>query len=185
MLRYKKNDDGETLVEVYDANDVKYKRPVVFSGWQEFEGIAFCQNYNCLYVSQTGKPNCINRVDLADSSVSQWALDHHPRQLLVTPSHHLLVVLCEKLREYSNNGVMTREITFNASIDCPQHCLELPSGLIIVCHGLDEEHRVCVIDTSGRIIRSYGGLDDLDFPSCLEVDGSGCVLRVITTELWF
>ena len=74
-----------------------------------------------------------------------------------------------------------REITLDVSIDNPQHSIELSSGQFVVSHDGRTQHRVCIVDTSGRIIQSYGAppgssAGQLNGPDCLAVDKRGYVL---------
>ena len=65
-------------------------------------------------------------------------------------------------------------------MDSAQHAIELPSGQFVVCHWGDAQHRVCVVDTDGCIVHSYGGppgssAGQLNGPYRLAVDTRGCV----------
>ena len=75
-----------------------------------------------------------------------------------------------------------REINLDVSIGDPRHAIELSSGQFVVCHWDDIQHRVCKVDTSGRIVQSYGrrpgssARQPLSNPYCLAVDKRGYVL---------
>jgi sugar lactone lactonase YvrE len=144
--------------------------------------LAACPHNNCLYVSDAELKH-IHRVDLSSSSVSKWSVDDSPFGLSVTRNHHLLVTLprSKRIREYTTHGDVMREINLDVSIDRPRHSIELSSGQFVVCHVGATQHRVCTVDTSGRIVQSYGGLrglsaGQLNSPFCLAVDKRGYVL---------
>ena len=110
-------------------------------------------------------------------------MDDSPEGLSVTRNHHLLVTLesSKRIREYTTHGDVTREINLDVSIDYPRHSIELSSGQFVVCHADSTQHRVCTVDTSGRIVQSYGGrkgssAGQPNGPSCLAVDKRGYVL---------
>ena len=110
-------------------------------------------------------------------------MDDSPWGLSVTRNHHLLVTLksSKRIREYTTHGDVTREINLDVSIDVPWHSIELSSGQFVVCHAGAKQHRVCTVDTSGRIVQSYGGpkgssAGRLNAPCCLAVDKRGYVL---------
>jgi len=78
-----------------------------------------------------------------------------------------------------------REISLDSSIDHPRHSVQLSSDRFVVSHGGHNDHgplrRVCLVDTSGRIIHCYGGargsgVGQLYYPIHLVVDGHGNVL---------
>jgi len=78
-----------------------------------------------------------------------------------------------------------RTIRLDVSIDCPCHSIELSTGQFVVCHGCigDSLHRVCIVDTQGHIVRSYGrergsAVGQLNYPCCLAVDTSDHVFVV-------
>jgi hypothetical protein len=120
---------------------------------------------------------CIHRIYVANCSITQWQVNDIPWGLSVTRSHHLLVTLPLKksIQEYNSHGNLKREIPLNDSIDNPQHSIELSSGLFVVCYRGATLHGVCIVDTSGCIIQSYGGppgssAGQLDEPYYLAVD---------------
>ena len=74
-------------------------------------------------------------------------------------------------------------ISLDGSIEYPQHCIELSSDHFVVSHGTHDSflQRVCKVDSSGRIIQSYGNAEESDFgilrnPRHLVVDRYGNVL---------
>ena len=40
------------------------------------------------------------------------------------------------------------------------HCVQLSTGNLVVCH-LGDKHQVCIVDTSGHTIQTYGGTKKL------------------------
>ena len=74
-------------------------------------------------------------------------------------------------------------ISLDGSIEYPQHCIELSSDHFVVSHGTHDSflQRVCKVDSSGRIIQSYGRFEGSDVeilsnPRHLIVDKYGNVL---------
>jgi len=70
---------------------------------------------------------------------------------------------------------LIREINLDSSIDGPMHCFELSTGDFVVSHYGRGEHRVCVVNTCGHIMQSYGrsyglGVGQLRYPSQLCID---------------
>ena len=172
---------ASSSVDVYRASDFVESRQISVPGMTHPWSLAACPHNNCLYVSDAVK--LIHRVDLSSSSVSKWSVDDSPWGLSVTRNHHLLVTLpsSKRIREYTTHGDVTREINLDVSIDSPRHSIELSSGQFVVCHAGATQHRVCTVDTSGRIVQSYGGppgssAGQLNGPNCLAVDKRGYVL---------
>ena len=175
VLHYK-----SSSVDVYRASDFVESRQISVPGMKDPWSLAACPHNNCLYISDREH---IYRVDLSSSSVSKWSVGESPCGLSVTRNHHLLVTLprTNRIREYTTHGDVRREINLDVSIDYPEHSIELSSGQFVVCHWGDTQHRVCTVDTSGRIVQSYGGppgssAGQLNGPRCLAVDKRGYVL---------
>ncbi len=169
-------------VHVYRASDFVESRQISVPDMKYPVSLAACPHNNCLYVSDY-QLKLIHRVDLSSSSVSKWSVGDTPWGLSVTRNHHLLVTLpsSKRIREYTTHGDVMREINLDVSIDSPLHSIELSSGQFVVCHTGAIEHRVCTVDTSGRIVQSYGGpkgssAGQIDKPYCLAVDKRGYVL---------
>ena len=143
-------------VAVYDVNTYSETRHVTVPGMRQAYGLAACKQNNCLYISDEGS-NCIHRVDLSNSSCSKWSLNAAPRGVSLTRAFNLLVTLPQSIEEYTTSGSLIRSIKLDVSIDDSRHAIELFSGQFVVCHQGSTQHRVCVVDTAGRIVHSYGG----------------------------
>ena len=144
--------------------------------------LAACPFNNSLYISDNELKH-IHRVKLSSSSVSKWSVGDSPWGLSLTRNHHLLVTLmsCKRILEYTTRGDVMSEINLDVSIVSPRRSIELSSGQFVVSHWGDTQHRVCTVDTSGRIVQSYGGprgssAGQLNVPYCLVVDKRGYVL---------
>ena len=149
---------ASSSVDVYRASDFVESRQISVPGMNEpFESSPLVPHNNCLYIGDELK--LIHRVDLSSSSVSKWSVDEQLWGLSVTRNHHLLVTLprSKRIREYTTHGDVTREINLDFSIESPRHSIELSSGQFVVCHSGASQQRVCTVNTSGRIIQSYGG----------------------------
>ena len=107
-------------------------------------------------------------------------LSHISLCLTLYPSHISLSPRSKRLREYTTQGACVHEIKLDLSLTDPQHALKLSPGLYILSHSGSTQNRVCLVDASGQVLRSYGGLrgsapGQLNGPSCLAVDKLGCV----------
>ena len=147
---------GSERVAVYDLNTYSVARHVTVSGMKWPWSLAACKQNNCLYISD-GRLECIHRVDLSNDTCSKWSVKAEPHGVSLTRAFTLLVTLRQSIEEYTTNGGLIRSITLDVSIDNPRHAIELSSGQFVVCHEGSAQHRVCVVDTTGRIVHSYGG----------------------------
>ena len=72
-----------------------------------------------------------------------------------------MLVTCNvrKVKEFTTDGKLRREISLDPSIVHPWHTVELTTGQLVVCHskGRDTLHKVCIVDYKGRVLKSYGG----------------------------
>jgi len=81
----------------------------------------------------------------------------------------------ERIQEYTTDGSLIKEISLDSSIVSPCHCAQLSTGNFVVIHWGGQQHRVCIVDTSGLIIQSYGGspgsgVGQLNYPYHIAVD---------------
>ena len=175
--------EESSSVDVYRASDFVEFPQISVPDMKEPWSLAACPHHKCLYIGDELK--LIHRVDLSNSSVSRWSVDDSPWGLSITRNHHLLVTLpsSKRMREYTTHGDVRREINLDVSIDDPWHFIELSRGQFVVCYVGATQDRVCTVDTSGRIVQSYGGppgssAGQLYLPVCLAVDKRGYVLVV-------
>jgi len=66
----------------------------------------------------------------------------------------------KRVQEYTTDGSLIRDIRLDDNIAHPLHCIQLSMDRFVVCHdgwSKDELCRLCIIDTSGHIVQSYGG----------------------------
>jgi hypothetical protein len=64
-----------------------------------------------------------------------------------------------KIKEFTTDGKLIREITLQSDIVHPWHTVELTTDQFVVCHGdgNDPLHRVCIVNSAGCLMHSYGG----------------------------
>ena len=168
-------------VAVYSINDYQLLRHLTVPGLErnDLNDMTSCVQRKCLYLSDSHN---IHRYNLrsSDGPIIQWRVPSPPAGLSVTPSCNLLVVCYEprKLVELSaDSGQCVREITLQADMKCPLHCVQLTTGQYVVCHGFRDTdlHRVCLVGDDGKLRRTYGSqrasvVGQLNQPSHLAVD---------------
>ena len=172
VLQYES--DGQ--VRAYDGQTFTLTRHISIPDVKNAHSVAGCSYNSCLYVGDTGH-KCVHRIDIETGSVKKFTTGDPPRGISLTKSHNLLVTteLSNKIKEYTTEGSLIREISIDASMDRPQHAKELPNGQFVVSHLGSAQHRVCVVDTSGCVVKSYGGSQgsrkgQLKDPRRVEVD---------------
>jgi len=167
-------------VAVYSINDYQLLSHLHLPGLKpdyNYNDMTSCVPHKCLCVSDRND-KCIHRYDLARNITSKWTVDARPCGLSVTPGGNLLVTCWwpNKLLELSaDNGQCVREIALQSDIKCQCHGVQLTTGQYVVCHGLMDLHRVCIVDDDGRVTRSYGGqrgsdVGQLNCPCHMAVD---------------
>jgi len=98
---------------------------------------------------------------------------------------HSVLVTCDavrKIKEFTADGKLLRQILLADDFVSPLHTIQLSSGEFIVSHGdrNDPLHRVCLIGSDGRVVKSYGGpkgsgTQQMNVPAHLAVDRNGFV----------
>ena len=163
-------------IHVYDENTFAHLRKIPVEGLNIPWDIA--AHANVLYVSEF-KHELIHRIQLSDGNVSNWSVESQGLRISVTKKGNVLVscYLLNKIIEYTSMGTLVREIfvnAFDSTIVGLQHSIQMDDDRFIICHTEMNHQRVCIIDSAGRPLRSYGGptgpgLGQLDGPFCLAI----------------
>ena len=129
---------------------------------------------NCMYISDYVEREIFD-VTLAHH-VTSWKLDCEPRGLSMLNNGNLLVTCRDPsaLVELSfNDGTIAGEISLDETITKPWHAVQMSTGNFAVCHGNGtKKHGVCIVDRSGRVIRSFGSIQGshMKIPCHLAID---------------
>ena len=170
-----------TNIDVYDTDKLNYKRKIPVNDLiKAYDMVA---HGDVIYVSETDD-KLIHRIHLPDGSCSKWSVNSKWLTMSTTKKGTILVScydLCT-IVEYSSLGKVVREIKTNDElITCLRHAIQLDDDWFMICHTSTKTHRVCLIDSRGKPIKSYGGkpgsgIGQLDFPCYLVMDGTGSIL---------
>jgi len=173
-------------IEVYDKDSYKLQRCITVPGLIAGSDVIACAHNRCAYISDMADTNkCIHRVGLPHGTdITNWPVNDIPRRLSVTDTHSVLVTCREvrKIKEFSTDGKLLRQIQLSQHVVSPLHTIQLSSGEFVVCHGDrgDPVHRVCLVGSDGRVVKSYGGpagssTQQMSVPIHLAVERNGFV----------
>jgi len=173
-------------IEVYDKDSYKLQRSITVPELIVGNHMIACVHNRCAYISDIADTNkCIHRVGLPHGvDVTNWPVNDIPLCLSVTDTHSVLVTCREvrKIKELTTDGKLLRQIQLSEDVVSPWHTIQLSSGEFVVCHGDvdDPLHRVCLIGSDGRVVKSYGGpvgsgTQQMNVPAHLAVDRNGFV----------
>jgi len=177
-----RNKESEQIA-VYDADRYRLQRKITVRHLNAGNDMAACPYYRCLYISGNDD-QWLHKVAAVDDCVTNWRVNDVPKFISVTDTHSVLVTCGEarKIKEFSTDGKLLRQIQLPEDIVSPLHTIQLSSGEFIVCHGdlPDPVHRVCLIDSNGHVVKSYGGpkgsgTQQMTSPAHLAVDRNGFV----------
>jgi len=187
MLKETKSISGVTLlnnelyvlrddsnIQVYSTGDFTALRYLFIPGMVpvKIDHITSCEQKQCIYLATSNNDNnSIHRLEL-DLGLSEWAVRYRTQALSVTRSANVLATCrddteesCKLVELSSDDGSCLSEITLEADIEYPWHCIQLDSGMYLVCHGMYSVNSgVSHVDTDGRITRSNKGDGGLDWP---------------------
>jgi len=165
-------------VEVYDVITYRLLRRLTVPNCRGLVDMTSCKHYLCVYISDY-IVECIHRLD-SQGAATQWPVNDKPEGISVNKAHHVLVVcqLVRKIKEFSTDGQLFRELTLPDDVIHPWHAIQLTSGQFVVCHGDigDAVNRVCTISADGQeTVRAHGGqpgsnTGQYDGPGHLAVD---------------
>lgn len=159
FIRY--NDTQTKDIVVYDTDTYSLQRYLQITRLGLFNDMTSCERYQCIYITDNLN-NVVHRVNqLEGSQVAQWSVRDVPRGISVNSACNVLVAFCDvgKIKEYTTNGQLVREIRLPSDVVHPWHAVELVPDQFVVCHGRvnDPLHRVCIVNSTGVVERSYGG----------------------------
>ena len=134
----------------------------------------------------------ILRIDPIGDLIKKWSIGHHfGHGISVTDESNVLLALKykNKLNEYSPDGQLIREVyVSHIFMSYPRDAVRLINGHFVVIsgtfgHDMSEPHRVCIVDSSGKPKKSFGGkggsaIGEMKSPVCLAVDRNGFVMVV-------
>jgi len=170
-------------IAAYYADSYRLQKKFSVPGLRGAYGIVACPLYQCLYASGYCD-SCVHRVALINDTVTSWPVYDTYRSLSVTDTHSVLVTCIDvrKIKEFGTGGKLLRQIQLPDHVVSPRHAIQLSSGEFIVCHGRTDDpvQRVCLIDSNGHVVKSYGGpkgsgTQQVDVPAHLAVDRNGFV----------
>jgi len=154
MLRRKPSEQ----IEIYDIDSYCLQRCLTVHGRGTVYDMVACGHNRCIYVADTSH---IHRVALPGGAVASWPVNDEYSRLSLTVTHNVLVTCCKfrKIKEFTTDGQLVREIVLPQDVCSPFHTVQLSSGELIVCHGDhgDPVHRVCAIGSDGQVVKSHGG----------------------------
>ena len=179
VVRY----DSRQQVEVCDAETFTLQRRLPVRGLGSSFGLAACASNKCLYASDY-RHDLIHRVDLLGSNaVTQWTVGNGPAGLTVNSDKNVLVVIRHerKLQQFTTRGKLLRTIQLQPDIGSPRQAIQLSRGQFVISHSGGTQHRVCLVDDKGAVVRSFGGtpgsdLTEMRAPAGLAVDEHGNIL---------
>jgi len=181
VLRRGKSSDQ---IAVCDKDSYRLERCITVPGLGGGNDMISCAHNRCAYVADITS-SCIHRVGLPHGTdVTKWPVNDRPTGISVADTHSVLVmcVVARKIKEFSTDGKLLRQIQLPEDVVSPWHTIQLSSGEFIVSHGRagDPLHRVCLIDSNGHVVKSYGGpkgsgTQQMNVPIHLTVDRNGFI----------
>ena len=172
-------------INVYDTDTLDHRRKFTVEGLVRANDIV--AHANVLYVSEYGD-KLIHRIQLSDETTSHWSVDSRYLKLSINKKGNV-VVSCRdlnKIIEYTPIGSCVREIQMDAiygPFGCLQYAIQLDDDRFLICHVTTTHDRVCIIDSKGRMMKSYGGkpgsgIGHMNLPCYLAIDRNGFILVV-------
>ena len=149
-------------IEVYDSVTCNSEPTWQIDEMANPLDIAACTTNNCLYIYDGKDESEILRVDSSKTYLKKWFIKKDGGHLSVTREGNVVVSLFHgnKITEYSPDGQLVREIRLSPidNVSQPWHGIKTTSMHFIFSHGMSNglQHRVCVVNADGKIIKSFG-----------------------------
>jgi len=120
---------------------------------------------------------------LGSNAVTKWSVGSRPVGVTVNSDKNVLVVIQResKLQKFTTHGTQLQTIQLQPDIELPRQAIQLSSGQFVISHSGGTQHRVCLVDGKGAVVRSFGGtpgsdLTKINEPEGLAVDEHGNIL---------
>jgi len=147
-------------IDVYSANDYSPRGNVTLPlrGPAIFVDMAACCFYKCLYLADAYGRRIV-RLNMPPK-LHEWRVDDigYGAVISVTSSHDVLVMCdkCNKLKLFSTDGLLRMIVDLQPDIVHVTSAIELMPGHYLVTHGKgsDNLHRVCLVNSEGKIVRA-------------------------------
>ena len=174
---------GSPDIDVYDIDTLAHRRKIRVKGL--VDGCDIVDHATTLYVSEC-VDKLIHQIQLPDETSSHWSVNSNSLRMSINKKGNV-VVSCffpNKIIEYTPTGSCVREIQMNkidGTITGLYHAIQLDDDRFVICHRSASHHRVCIIDSNGRMIKSYGGgpgsgIGQMNHPCYLAIDRNGFIL---------
>jgi len=174
---------GDRQISVYNTHNFTWIRIIAIPGSSSLQAIIASSSCNCLYASDE-ELNLVHRYNLSNDVTTKWNLIGTCFGLSLSKIAHrnlfATIYSTNTVNEYTADGNLNTKIYLDISIERPYHSIRLSSNRTVLSH-VGAKHRVCLVDTNGRILKSYGGprgsgVGQLYEPGHLAVDRDGNVL---------
>jgi len=181
---YVLRDKPSEQIEVYDVDSYCLQRCWNVPERGTVHDMVACGHNRCIYVAvadTSSNTHNIHRVALPSGAVRKWSAKDGNGRLSLNATHNLLVVCHDvrKIKEFTTDGKLVREVVLPQGVCSPLHAVQLSSGDLVVCHGNGGEplHRVSLIGSDGQVVKSYGGPpgagnQQVNVPAHMAVDGN-------------
>ena len=171
-------------IEIYSIPTLSFQRSLTIPGLGCIDDMTSCPGCDVLFISD----HCNNLTHVIDGRglAVSWKVDDTPSGLSVNSHLNVLITFTgvRKLREFTPSGQLVREISLQSDMTYPKHAIQLDNQRYAVVHGKTNStglHRVCIVNSIGTIIQSYGGnkgsgLGQLHSPLRLAVFGGSIIV---------
>jgi hypothetical protein len=166
----------ESVIEVYDVATLNHRRDMLIPGVRCVVDLASCPQCDVVYISDecTAKIYTINEHGVLTLLVDDSTKDMDSRTIHLVHSEGLSVNTqlnaviprpsLRDIRVYTPGGELIRNITVPSDVTELRQAIQLDDDRFVVVHGgsFDDVHRVCIVNSEGTIIQSFGGHKGLD-----------------------
>ena len=167
----------------YDIDTLAHRRKIRVEGL--VNGWDIVAHANVLYVSEY-EDKLIHKIQLSDQTSSHWSVIGKFLKMSINKKGNV-VVSCrnlDKIIEYTPTGRYFREIKVRALdriLGCLQHAIQLDDDRFLICHTSTADHRVCIMDSNGTMMKCHGGgigsgIGQMSLPCYLAIDRNGFIL---------
>ena len=149
--------DGKAEVQVFSVDTFTLKRCLPVIGLSNAWDLASCaQNYNLYGINYNG--NDVFKVDIRGNATnsSSWTVNGATYTLSVTDKPSVLVSIynTSKLKEFTGDGRLIREIDVSQIAPGPFHSVQLSNNQFLVSSNSGAQ-RLHVIDEDGKLVQSH------------------------------
>jgi len=158
--------ENNSEISVYSSDEHVFLHALVVPGLKQASDMTFCRRNSCLYLIDWVVRSIFRAEIEGVKEIIDWSTEGEFGGLSASGDGSVVLAGHEtnSLKEYTTWGTLIRTVKLKSDVGeviRPWHAVKLASEMFVASHGSSSDtalHRVCLVDSGGQIVKSFGGL---------------------------